>query len=764
MFSTFAATSAHDQHALSSDPPSAPTKLSRRQQVSRACGWCRAYRIKCDDKVPCRNCVTKGRNCADKGGNDVRTYSLALKEIDRLKSKVSELEHELNAVHFPYKNSTHAPALPEHLDPLREYGGNRGSWENVLTIVNEKTRQAQCYGPASSNYFKAQMNSYLEKTLSRVCPQLYSQAAVASLFCPIAALKAQKKTKTFRRTSSTSQKPLSRWQEEYFLDLFWQSYHCMYPIVDETEFRALHNDVWVTPYEPRKSSALVDIILAVTMQYATAILPPDLTNSVISAEERGKHAASAGRSYYRRCQTLLSDDMEAPSIETVQCRFFSVIYLANANSLNAAYSMLALAVRAATILGLHREPLNNLDEDGKNFHRRLWWTVYALEISFAMELGRTLSINISQVTSKLPADAPQMGSISIPGDTTSLGIGSAFAANLQFIKLILATRSVYILLYRRSAELLGPSHTESLHTNPRALESCAEFVASKMQYLETWKRDLPTSLRMRRRGSGEWLSTDGSPLDVQPVGPAIQQRQRVFLELHYHTVVMNLFRPFIYFSQPTEHITPVTEANGVACVSHAITITNIIHQMLTETDLLRGWLECFQWHGNAFISLVGYVLAYPKGQKTAEARIAIRRAITTFDILSSSLSMAASAAEMARGLATKADIVVDRFNSGTMALDSSGTIVDVSSDSQQLSQDGNDEAHQAAMGCLAAPDIGVETPAALTDLLGPAGSMDWISDSGDQPLGMMGLVQDMDMDMEFFVPWMMDNHSTEPML
>jgi hypothetical protein len=51
----------------------------RRHQVSRACGWCRAYRIKCDDKIPCRNCVSKGRQCAEKGADEVRTFALAVK-------------------------------------------------------------------------------------------------------------------------------------------------------------------------------------------------------------------------------------------------------------------------------------------------------------------------------------------------------------------------------------------------------------------------------------------------------------------------------------------------------------------------------------------------------------------------------------------------------------------------------------------------------------------------------------------------------------
>jgi hypothetical protein len=440
----------------------------------------------------------------------------------------------------------------------------------------------------------------------------------------------------------------------------------MYPVLDQAEFRAHHKSLWVTPYEARKSSALVDIILAVTMQYGTALLPPDLTNAVVNAEERGKDAATAGRSFYRRCQALLADELESPSITTLQCYIFSVIYLSNSGCHNTAHGTLALACRVGIILGLHREPLEDLDEAQKVFHRRLWWTLYALEIKAAMELGRPLAISISQVTCGLPANVPQTGSVSISALAIASGIGSCLASNLQFLKLILAARSVYITFYDKCADILGPGHQSSLYGNPQALEKCAEFLLLKMEYLQTWLHDTPDSLKTKRKGGGEQLSTDGSLLDIRPTVSFLQQRQQLFLELQYHTFATNLFRPFICFSLHPHSKTPLAEANAISCVNHAITITNIIHQLLTETELLGGWLESFQWHYNAFLSLAGYVIAYPAGQRTPEARIAIRKAISTFDILSNSLAMAASSAKLARDLAAKADLLIDRFRTGPM--------------------------------------------------------------------------------------------------
>lgn len=589
---------------------------------------------------------------------------LLSREIHRLRSRITELEGQLRNSLCPLQNSIQTPCLPENLDPFREHGGNRGSWEYMYSKT-PNSQQAQRYKPASSFYFVKSMSSYIDNAL----PMAYSKSSLqaddvfTSLFSSI---ESQPSTheKRLRRTNSSEQKPLPRRQEEYFLDLFWQSYHCVYPILNEPAFRAHHNSIWIMPHEPRKPSALVDIVLAVTMQYGTALLPSDPTNTAVSAAEKGKDAANAGRGYYRRCQALLADELESPSITTIQCHIFSIIYLSNAGSHNTAYSTLALACRAAVILDLHQEPLNDINEGERNFRRRLWWTLYALEIKSAMELGRPLAINLSQVTCRLPAEAQQMGLISIPGSIKSPEINSCFASNLQFLKLILAARAVYVTFYNKCTDILGLSQQYSLYEDPQALEACADFLLSKMEYLKTWLHDIPNAMKLKREDDGEPFSTDGSALDIEPTVSVLQQRQRLFLELHYHTLAMNLFRHFINFSQPYPTSTRATEANAISCVNHAMTITNIIHQMLTETDLLSAWPESLQWHSDAFLSLVGYVLASPGGPQTTKARRAIRKAISTFDILSNSFALAGDSAKMARDLVAKVDFILDGCQTG----------------------------------------------------------------------------------------------------
>lgn len=55
--------------------PSRPT----RKQVSRACDWCRARRIKCDNGRPCRACRARDVECTHKGTDEPRTLPQAMK-------------------------------------------------------------------------------------------------------------------------------------------------------------------------------------------------------------------------------------------------------------------------------------------------------------------------------------------------------------------------------------------------------------------------------------------------------------------------------------------------------------------------------------------------------------------------------------------------------------------------------------------------------------------------------------------------------------
>lgn len=438
---------------------------------------------------------------------------------------------------------------------------------------------------------------------------------------------------------------LSKAQEEYFLHLFFPSYNVYYPIIDLAEFMQHYQSLWTSPTF-RKSSALVDIVLALSMQYADALMPRDyaaLRNSIEGIVNID--AAIAGRKFYRRGQLLLIDELEGPSITTLQCHFFSVIYLSNASFHNAAHSHLAMAVRTGIILGLHWKPPESVSDQQAEFRKRLWWTVYALELKMTLDLGRPLAVTMSQIPCP-PPDRHQDDPFTHQGT-------NRFTANRHFIQLMLAGRAVYATFQRKCSVALGlNNNNNSIYNNPAALEIVAEAVtAAAAQHFHTWQQELPEPLKTKRLNSGEPLSTDRSALNLKESVPLGMSRQRLFLELLYHSLSMNIYRAFICFdSFQQRNNTPLGDANAALSVNHAITITNIVYQVLKESNFLAGFHETFQWQWNATITLIGFIVAFPNGPLTVPARDALITAIDVFDIIGKYLGIACSAASVARDL------------------------------------------------------------------------------------------------------------------
>ncbi|KAJ3510771.1 hypothetical protein NM208_g15495 [Fusarium decemcellulare] len=348
------------------EDPSPPVSKPSRKQVSRACDHCRARRVKCDHGNPCRPCRQKGLLCNSRGkfNDEARTLPQALEEIERLRRRIQELESQLeearrqaSAVPTPSNSS------PSTLDLQTQPTGSsvssttskatvpKKTWEGICTAAG-RSEQTSYYGPSSSHYFIGRIGAFLNKALYqsfRTC-QLEPRGMNMTLAGPTIHDEATSKTD---RRGDVPKPSMSRTQEEYFLNLFWESHHANLPIIQEDEFRKLYDSLWTSVRSYRKPSALVDIVLAISMQYGCAFL---LRSSPNSEKHCHDDPSIAGRWYYRRCQTLLASELESPSITTLQCHLFSITYLCCASFQNMAHSTLAVAIRTAQTLGLHLEP------------------------------------------------------------------------------------------------------------------------------------------------------------------------------------------------------------------------------------------------------------------------------------------------------------------------------------------------------------------------------------------------------------------------
>ena len=550
---------------------------------------------------------------------------------------------------------------------MEEHRGDQRLWEGLWT-TGSQAHQTQFSGPSSSSFFLARLSSHIGLTLQ--LPQLDDHIqpnAASNVFAsPTSSRKNDSEEYPMASEDYIACENLSKGQEEYFLGLFWQSYHCTTPIIDEAEFTEHYESLWVTSSgATRKPSPLVDIVLALCMQYGMAFIPRNDAAQAFKADIDSDDSTIAGREFYRRCQMLLSSKLETPSIVTVQCHIFSAIYLRDASYVNMAHNTLAIAIRTAHTIGLHLEPPDSFPRAQKEARRRLWWMVYVLESKACMALGRPWSAQISQVNCILPTDDREIAQLAGPSFASFAEDITWLSYHVHCIRLVSAARAVQAAFESKCAHVLSASNEKSFYGNFKNLETLAGFLSQSLQCIRIWVQNVPEALKTKRRAGGEPFSIDRSPLELDLVAPLWLQRQRLLLELLYHNLIMNLYRPFICFSKSPGSSTPLADGNSISCLNHAIASTNIILQILKETDILNGWHEAYQFQWNATLSMVGFIFAKPICHSTPTARKTIDSAIAIFDIFRNNFAVAASATHVTRDLAAKADSFIDCFRTGS---------------------------------------------------------------------------------------------------
>ncbi|CAM1511793.1 Fc.00g093060.m01.CDS01 [Cosmosporella sp. VM-42] len=612
----------------------------------------------------------------------------ALREIERLRLRVEELETQLQEERRLRESTKSLPTPTQSLasttiapsstslssqqtasdvstksaSPLRE--SKNTHWEGIYTAT-ARSEQTSYYGPSSAFYFIGRIGSHLSKYIQHYCTDncMQPRGVNKTLVSPVTPTETDT---TFARRGDVPQPSMSRTQEEYFLGLFWESHHCNVPIIAEDVFRKHYDSLWQTSRPSRKPSALVDIILAIAMQYGWAFL---LQDSFTPANQKAQYddASIAGRWYYRRCQNLLASELESPSITTLQCHIFSVIYLCCGSFQNMAHTTLAVAIRTAEILGLHLEPPEAMSRSEKELRKRLWALVYTIEAKTCMKLGRPFSVQQSDITVSPPSDGLEAASFfgssleAYDNEVTWLTYSS------QVGKFINLSVDLYHQLHNKFDEVLGHRKHGTCYQDSQGLETVARFLTTITPSVRTWIEQVPDGIKLKRRGGGEALSIDRSPALMETAAPIWLQRHRICLELIYHTMCSNLYRPFINFTPSTGAYTPTADRHAVACVNHAIAHTHIMHQVLKETDHMNGWQEFFLWQWNATVSIVGFVFAYPIHASTANARKAIEKSIEVFEVYGSNYAIAASAATITRDLTKKADMLSCRLRNGITA-------------------------------------------------------------------------------------------------
>lgn len=631
-----------------------------------------------------------------------------LREIQRLRNKVKELQEQVKKATEEAQAQTQKNAQP--LGPtgyatppssttyangancFSDLSNTKREWEG---IQDSSTRAgAIYYGPMSSSYFVTRITRYLSEALNQPFSESQLHACVAQL----------NNSTSPQQPSRSGASPLAqdgsvegteevvdltRSQEEYFLNLLWQSFHCVYPIISEADFRQYYDSLWFQPRPDgqhiRKRSPLVDVLLAVCMQYGSTFLINDEDSQGSEKVSHAENANMVGQAFYRRSQKFLSNRVEHPSIMTLQTHIYAIIYLYNSSLLNAAHINLGVAVRIGHALRLHLCPLDGTTREEQELHRRIWWTLYRLDSQLSMTLGRPPLIHTSDISCGLPGDDRDHARLSgtmLLSDHEDI---SWLSFHNQCIRLTAAVCGVQTAFRNKCSELLNANDVQDIYDDPRTTEIIAGFLARESVVIQEWVQNVPNSLKNYRNGAGEPFSVYRATLSLDPYIPLWLQRQRLLLELLYHHFQISTLRPFLRFPPVATSLTPLADGHNTACLNHAMAMTSILNQVLLETDLLRGWSFIFQYQWDAILCTLGFILANPVCPPTPSARKSLQTAISTLEHLGSHFSAAINAAQVAREVSCRAELLTERFRESLAAPQRRSTQSSPSQQTQGLS-------------------------------------------------------------------------------
>ncbi|KAG5658700.1 hypothetical protein KAF25_010881 [Fusarium avenaceum] len=425
---------------------------------------------------------------------------------------------------------------------------------------------------------------------------------------------------------------LVREQQDALLDLYWQGYHVIYPVLEESEFRKHYNSLWQSD-TIRHSCPLADIVVALCIQFGSSY----------TASENVVMPDQPGYEFYLRSQRALGHVSEAPTLRSVQCYFLSAIYLLTFNQTNSAYMMVRSAVAAAESIGLQLDDDDDDDDDSlddtgsANTGPRLWGCLITLDTQLALHLGRPFAVPSSQIYNPTDPESDEMAQLVGPG------FGGPFDINwLRFQHerhtLFQIVREIHTELMAVIENVLEEIGYSDIYQHPSSREKCAKYLYEQFKRLKSWVEELPEDLKAPRV-QGVPFSVDRSTLNLSQTEPLWLQRQRLILELDYHSMVIMLTRTFNSFLPTPALGTFNSDNHCITCVNSGIMMTIMLHQVIRDSEILTGWFQVVGWQQIATFSLAGFACGYPICPLSPTARRTLIRAARVFEIVNSQESV-----------------------------------------------------------------------------------------------------------------------------
>ncbi|KAI1111028.1 fungal-specific transcription factor domain-containing protein [Nemania sp. NC0429] len=608
---------------------------AKRYKVTRACDYCRNHRVRCDTETPCSRCVANNIECVlsppanrsleiraepSRASNTVDGGTATAGASSTTTTSIST-RTTTGAVDSP-SSSTGASTAPILSTPAASAPAASGT----ATPVSRLEAMDSTVGFMSKISAFCSSISHLSPSLPDDSPPSYGSLSHSLAF--------------HGTGEGGSRTELSKSQALHLLDMYWQRWHALAPILSRPQVEALYPTVWSPDGLEQRAASLVDGILALSL---LRIHGTGLNRRLLGLPSEHGDCSLA---YFRRCYASTSqlNAFAEPSLDHIQCYILMALYMLDVGEYQGAYNMTGLAVRAAHTLNLHHG-LSEADPDA-SLACRVWWTAVHLDFRCARLLGRPIGMQLADISCALP----------------SL---DEYVYHGQSIRLTWAVLSIIDACSHRPS----PRDTNAMLD----VESRAALLTTKLSKLGEWRdQELRPSIRRplhveHKRAPG-WINN--AVMDSSPS----QLLHGVLLELQYYEEIIGLHRSFICFPSGSliPQRSPQADAYATTALNHAMATIDLVHRVMSATDILYGCSEVYQWQWNALLTLVGFLMAYPLCDYAPNARRHVRLALEIFTAADPRNTVAMKAATLTRSLSLKVDKLVQLLKPDTHGMLTSG--------------------------------------------------------------------------------------------
>lgn len=375
-----------------------------RRKVTRACDACKARKKACTGDIPCESCVRLRLSC---------TYNVPYNRGSASFPQPSSRPVETGGGNGADKTPTErveagAIATP----PLMQLPGRRSTTTPSSLAATHQAPEdgnstevgGQYRGPASAHSF-----------LDRAVRNLHGAPP------PLTSPSDDVSVSIFSYGDRCAPRTLvsqMRWPDRSTADYLIQRY---FEFASPT-YRVLHQgtvETWVeTLFGPNEPSEIESAASAVSSAAKAILLLLCATSALFSTLRDGSPAQSTqnwsnwqeSETYYQMAEQILAQETGAPSLESAQARFLTVLYLLSTSRVNQAWYNFGTTVQLVMSLGLHRKQTRPRavasiasSVVAAECSKRVLWCSFTLDEYLSLILGRPRLLREEDIDQDYPA-------------------------------------------------------------------------------------------------------------------------------------------------------------------------------------------------------------------------------------------------------------------------------------------------------------------------------------------------------------------------